>query len=340
MQGISLPGFSIRAYRAEDRDALLRLWDTCALSTSYNDPDQDIALALRTDTAALFVGDLEGRVCASVLVGHDGHRGWLYYLASEPELQGRGLGGALVRHCEAWLVEREVPKIQLMIRPNNLGAKAFYRKLGYEPNPCHVMQRWILDRGAPPAIPGSRPDGLLAYAITYLEMTQRPKRPVVPAPRNRKVALLRAEAPTVAFYRFLYNTIGEPWLWWYRRTMSDADLAALIGDEGIEIFVLYVGGVPAGYAELDRREAPDVDLAYFGLMPDFVGQGLGPYLLSSVLDIAWNHEPRKVTVNTCSLDHPKALPLYQRHGFEAIQREEVVIEDPRVSGILPPTAGA
>ena len=338
MPGAALPGFSIRAYRAEDRDALVALWDTCGLSTAYNDPDLDIGLALETETAEIFVGDLEGRLCASVIVGHDGHRGWLYYLACEPELQGRGLGAALVRHCEDWLVARKVPKLQLMIRPSNLGAKAFYRKLGYEPNPCHVMQRWLIDRGAPPSVPGSGPDGRLTYAVTYLEMTRRPSRTLVP-PRHRKVALLRAESPTVAFYRFLYDTVGEPWLWWYRRTMSDRDLAALIGDKQIEIYVLYVGGVPAGYAELDRSEEPDIDLAYFGLMPDFVGQGLGPYLLSSVLDIAWSHEPRRVTVNTCTLDHPKALPLYQQYGFVPIRREEVEIDDPRVSGILPPTAG-
>ena len=334
------PGLTIRPYRATDRDALVRLWEACGLTTPWNDPDQDIALAAATESAELFVGELEGAVRCSCLVGHDGHRGWLYYLATDPDHQGRGLGLGMVRHCEDWLRARGAPKVQLMIRETNLDAKAFYRKIGYGPNPCHLMQRWLVDRGAPSGVPsdirgGGRPDGKLAYTVTYLEMTERPQQPPLHPPRDCKVALLRAVRPTVSFYRFLYDTVGEPWLWWERRAMDDASLKAILVDERVEVYVLYMDGVPAGYAELDRRQEPTVDLAYFGLLPDFIGRGLGPFLLTSVIDIAWSYEPDKLTVNTNTLDHPKALALYQQVGFKPTRRVDTLVDDPRLTGILP-----
>ena len=108
-------------------------------------------------------------------------------------------------------------------------------------------------------------------------------------------------------------------------------LAAILTDPAVEVYVLYVEGTPAGYAEIDRRDPKAVDLAYFGLLPEFTGKGLGPYLLSAALDIAWSSDPERVTVNTCTLDHPKALPLYQRFGFQPIRQEGRSIRDPRGS---------
>ena len=335
---VSLPSFSIRRYQDTDRDRLAALWDACNLRTPWNDIDEDLALAATTTSAALFVGELDGLLCASCLVGHDGHRGWLYYLATDPAHQGKGLGSRMVRHCEQWLIDQGVPKVQLMIRETNLGARAFYRKLGYGPNPCHLMQRWLIDRGAPHVVPGGRPDGKIELTITYLAMTAPPTLPPAHPPRGAKVALLRARQPTVAFYRFLYDGVGAPWLWWERRTMGDDDLAAVIQDERVEIYVLYVEGVPAGYAELDRRREPIIDLAYFGLLPDFIGRRLGPYLLSAAIKTAWSYKPECVTVNTNTLDHPKALPLYQRYGFKPLRREHLEIDDPRVTGVIPLTA--
>src|SRR5260221_3554365 len=127
------------------------------------------------------------------------------------------------------------------------------------------------------------PPGKLSDVIPYLEMTARPVRPRVPPPSGR-LALMRAEHCTTTFYRFLYDTAGAPWLWFERRLWSAEKLAALIGKAEIEIFVLYVGGVPAGFYELDRRDARDVELAYFGLMPEFIGRGYGAYLLRAAVD--------------------------------------------------------
>lgn len=175
-------------------------------------------------------------------------------------------------------------------------------------------------------------DGNIETVVTYLEMTEQPSRPGPPVPAG-KIALLRAEKPGVAFYRFLYNTIGEPWLWWERRELTDADLAAVIHDDAVEIYILYVGGVPAGYVELDTRKTGEVELAYFGLMPDFIGRGLGPYLLSWSVDQAWSRDPKpsRVWLHTCTLDHPSALKTYQRAGFNVYDQETEVVADPRAA---------
>ena len=325
----------IRPYRESDRDALIALWDDCRLTRAWNDPDADLALMQQSEAnAAVFVGEHEGRLVASCFVGHDGHRGWLYYLASDPRLQRSGLGGRMVRHCEAWLDARGVAKCQVMIREENLVAKRFYQRIGYEPNRCHLMQRWLRERGAPKVVPDARDDGRLSCTITYLEMTERPKLPPVHLTHDTTIALLRAQQPTVAFYRFLYDRVGEPWLWWERRAMDDEELGAIIGDERVEIYVLYANGTPAGFAELDCRALPVVDLAYFGLMPEFIGRGLGGHLLAAAIENAWRHEPEKLTVNTNTLDHPKALPLYQRLGFRPVKQEMREIDDPRLTGLI------
>lgn len=179
------------------------------------------------------------------------------------------------------------------------------------------------------------PPGKLTTVITFLEMTAKPARPRRPAP-TEKVALMRAENCTVSFYRFLYNTVGEPWLWELRRRMSDEELAAIIQDPAVEIFVLHVGGVPAGYAELDRRVHGVADIAYFGLMPEFIGRGLGPWLLDWIVESGWSHAGvTRLTVNTCTFDHPRALAMYQRAGFTPVRRLSKTIDDPRLTGLLP-----
>lgn len=170
--------------------------------------------------------------------------------------------------------------------------------------------------------------GKIESVITYLEMRERPTAPPPPRPVE-KIALLRAEQPTISFYRFLYDTVGDPWLWWERRVMDDETLGAIIRDPDVEIYVLYVGGVPAGFCELDCREAGAVELAYFGLMPEFIGRGLGRFFLRWAIDQAWLREPERVWVHTCTEDHPAALRMYQKEGFVPCGQETVVIDDPR-----------
>ena len=179
---------------------------------------------------------------------------------------------------------------------------------------------------------------VLEDTITYLEMLERPAGRRVPAPLD-KLALMRAEDCTVSFYRYLYDTVGEPWLWFERRIIDDVDLASQIHRPSIEIFVLYVRGAPAGFFELDTAALRETKLCYFGLIPDFIGRRVGPYLLQAAIDRAWSRPIDRMWLHTSTFDHPKALGVYQRAGFGVYARRQVLFEDPREHGILPRTAG-
>ncbi len=177
-----------------------------------------------------------------------------------------------------------------------------------------------------------RSDGKLDMVITYLEMRRRPNRLVRYLPRA--LAINRAHSPTVSFYRYLYNIVGAPWLWYERRRLDDSTLRAIIHNPKVEVYVLYVDGVPAGFAELDRRTSDEVELAYFGLAPEFIGRGLGRYLLDWALNEAWRDDPRRVWVHSCNFDHPKAIAVYQRAGFVPYRQETKRIDDPRSDGTV------
>ena len=134
----------IRPYRAGDLEAVTALWHTCGLVVPYNDPKQDIAFCRESAHGKVFVGeDEQGRVIATAMAGHDGHRGWLYYVAVAPRLRKGGLGRLIVHHAEAWLKGLGVRKVQLLVRPTNLAAATFYERLGYERSPVAVLQRWL-----------------------------------------------------------------------------------------------------------------------------------------------------------------------------------------------------
>ena len=163
--------------------------------------------------------------------------------------------------------------------------------------------------------------------VTFLEMRAKPLA-IPPSRPMGKVALLRAENPSIHFYRYLYETIGREYFWVDRIKMDDASLAAIIHDPQVELYVLYVGGCPAGMAELDFRDANTGLIAYFGLMPEFIGKRLGYFFLYHVVANAWVKPINTLLVNTCTLDHPRALPLYQRLGFKPYSREERSVELP------------
>lgn len=330
---------TIRAYQPGDRDAVVGLWERCGSIVWYNDPDSDIALWRASPNAEIFVGEIKTssggeRIVATICVGHDGHRGNPYYVASDPDFRHRGLGRRMMRHAEIWLARLGVPKMNLMVRDTNTGVRDFYLSIGYQEEPRLVFSRWLTLDGKPPK-EGPREVGTLASTITHLEMFEKPGRPLRHPPQGVQVALLRARHPTVSFYRFLYDSVGAEWLWYERRAMDDDTLAAIVQDDAVEIYVLYIEGVPAGYAELDRRVKPEIELTYIGLMPEFIGRGLGDYLLSTAIDIAWSYEPSRLWVHTDTHDHPRALPLYQRHGFSAFDQEQQIIPDPRLTGLIP-----
>ncbi|PWN24695.1 N-acetyltransferase GCN5 [Jaminaea rosea] len=132
---------SIREAKEDDEATVVQLWQLCGLAVSYNDPVQDFHQALRGPSSTILVAD-EGATGA-IMVGHDGHRGWLYYVAAHPDERGKGLGRQLVEAAQAWLRERGVAKCQLLIRENNVGVAAFYESLGYEVTPRTVMAKWL-----------------------------------------------------------------------------------------------------------------------------------------------------------------------------------------------------
>jgi GNAT superfamily N-acetyltransferase len=156
--------------------------------------------------------------------------------------------------------------------------------------------------------------------VYYLEMLHHARRSV-PPPREG-LSVVHARRPTVAYYRFLYDAVGRDYDWTSRKKLSDAELAALLNDPRDEVHVLHVEGTPAGFAELDRRTEGQVELVQFGLMREFIGQGLGRYFLQWAIDRAWGDGPRRLWLHTCTKDHPAALPNYLKAGF-VLYRQEV-----------------
>lgn len=171
----------------------------------------------------------------------------------------------------------------------------------------------------------------LEVTTIYLQMLWPPRAgQQEPPPPRDDLVVMRADKPPIRFYRYLYDNVGAAWLWYERRLLGDEQLAAVIHDPAVEVNVLHAGGVPAGYAELDRRTPGQVELAYFGLMPEFIGQGLGGHFLRWAVKRAWVPGPDRVWVHTCSLDHPRALETYVAAGFHEYKRETSSIPDPRL----------
>jgi GNAT superfamily N-acetyltransferase len=149
----------------------------------------------------------------------------------------------------------------------------------------------------------------------------------VPPPANLKLMLLKAEKPPLQYYRYLYDAVGRPFHWVDRRALADEELVGLIHSANVDIYVLYVAGSPAGFFEVDRQGS-EVELKYFGLARDFQGRGLGKWLLNEAINCCWAGNPLRVIVDTCTLDSPAALPLYQRMGFVPYDRKSRTVTLP------------
>ncbi len=157
--GLRLPPPSLRVAEATDGDVgpLVDLWATCGLTRPWNDPERDIADARSTATSTVLVGyvDVAGTdvVASSAVVGYDGHRGWLYYVAVDPAWRGRGFGRETVVAAEAWLAAQGAPKVQLMVRHVNAEARGFYEALGYTDQETTVLgRRFPAAQGGPDVV--------------------------------------------------------------------------------------------------------------------------------------------------------------------------------------------
>ena len=129
-------------------------------------------------------------------------------------------------------------------------------------------------------------------------------------------------------YRTLYHDVGDRWHWVDRRTWSDERLAAHLARDAVAIFVARVGDELAGYFELERHNDDSVEIAYFGLRPEFFGRGLGGELLTRAVDEAWRMGAERVWLHTCSLDSPRALPNYLARGFRSFREESYTADVP------------
>jgi ribosomal protein S18 acetylase RimI-like enzyme len=135
---------TIRSAAPEDEPGVIALWRACDLVASYNDPGADFRFARAGACSDVLVGvDDTDRICGSVMVGHDGHRGWLYYVASAPDVRGGGVGRQMVEAAEGWLRERGVVKAQLLVRETNTKVVSFYERLGFEVAPRVIMGKWL-----------------------------------------------------------------------------------------------------------------------------------------------------------------------------------------------------
>lgn len=133
--------FLIREIADNDIAQVIALWHAAGVARPWNDPLRDIAFARRDDHSTVLVGVEAGRVVATAMVGEDGHRGWVYYVAIDPKLQGSGFGRTVMDAAERWLVDRGIWKVQLLVRSENVKATGFYEKLGYRDTNSVCLQK-------------------------------------------------------------------------------------------------------------------------------------------------------------------------------------------------------
>lgn len=145
---MSEAGETVVTATAADRDAVIGLWRDCALTRPWNDPVADFDAAVATATSDILLLREADTLIATVMVGFDGHRGWVYYLAVHPDYRPEGLGRRLMDAAEAWLRERGAPKIQLMVRSDNADVIAFYEAMGLERQDVVTLGRRLDDDGA------------------------------------------------------------------------------------------------------------------------------------------------------------------------------------------------
>lgn len=177
-----------------------------------------------------------------------------------------------------------------------------------------------------------QPGETVSYVVTYLEMTARPAGPPPPMPAGPMLALIGAEAPPPHYFLYLYRTVGAAFEWTDWLEHDEAAVRAYLDDERLELFTLFLDGWPGGFFVLDTRTDRVCDLGYFGLVPEARGRGLARWLLASAVRAGWDRPGvEKLTVNTNTLDHARAITLYQWAGFVPVRREEAsrVLTRPR-----------
>jgi GNAT superfamily N-acetyltransferase len=168
---------------------------------------------------------------------------------------------------------------------------------------------------------------ILEVKRTYLEMTApadlRPARSADPAARVERV-----DACPASFYRYLYAEVGRAYRWVDRLTWSDEEIRSHLASPTVSLWLLTVRAAPAGYFELMAASDSSVEIAYFGLLPEFIGRGYGKHLLTEAVERAWSLGARRVWLHTCTLDDAAALPNYVSRGFRPFREETYTVPAP------------
>jgi ribosomal protein S18 acetylase RimI-like enzyme len=141
---------SITSIEDTDITEVIALWERCGSTRPWNDPGADIARARKGDNSTVLLGRTDGTVVASMMVGHDGHRGWVYYVATDPDHRHKGFGRAMMTAAEDWLREKGVEKLQLMVRSDNTQVQAFYESLGFGEQKRIIYAKWLDGRELTP----------------------------------------------------------------------------------------------------------------------------------------------------------------------------------------------
>ena len=160
---------------------------------------------------------------------------------------------------------------------------------------------------------------------TYLEMRDASKLVRAPLP-DAACRLERVLDCPASFWRFLYTEVGRGHQWVDRLPWSPAEIRAYLADPAVSLWLMTVWGAPAGYFELRREPDSAIEIVYFGLLPEFLGRGLGGHLLTEAVLHAWDAGASRVWVHTSTLDHPAALPNYLKRGFTVYKTESYIVQ--------------
>lgn len=193
-----------------------------------------------------------------------------------------------------------------------------------------------MDTSNPPLASGYSPvpPGKIANVETRLEMLARPAAKPAPA-AAQSLRLERWQSPSIADYRALFRAVGQEWMWISRLVMADERLATILANPHVEIYRLMDGDRAVGLLELDFSQENQCELSFFGLVADAIGKGAGRFMMDNAIEIAWSRPIQRFWVHTCTHDSQAALPFYCRSGFRPYATLVEVIDDPRLTGLMP-----
>ena len=263
--------------------------------------------------------------------------------------RGQGIGRRLLDEAVAWTRGHSCHKLTLQVWPHNHAARRLYRSAGFAEE-GRLVRQWrrrdgslwdaivmglVLDRETP----GGPPERRAAVTTWSLEMGAPGELRPARTPDEPGVAVVRAEVASPELSRFLYTAVGGDYYWLERHSWSYERWRRWLDRDAVATWVLSVRGTPAGYVELEAQDGGDVEIAYFGLLPAFVGRGLGGHLLTEGVRRAWRRgelwatgATERVWVHTCSLDGPHARANYEARGFRVFDdrttQEDLPLEPP------------